>query len=432
MPSARIDIPATIKAYNQGREPQLLARKYAAMRTDPFVFLRGSCHLFYARLPAAGVLQKAPATWICGDLHIENFGSYKGDNQLVYFDLNDFDEATLAPCSWEVLRLLTSIRFAMAGLGLDEDLVDQLCEQTVQTYAGELATGKARWIERDTADGLIGELLGHLRSRKDLLAKRTLLEDGRRRLRIDHDKLLPATAEQTRSVRRLMKKVGREHGAAEFFEVMDVARRVAGTGSLGVARYIVLVQGKGGDDGHQLLDLKQALGSSLHSQVESTAAWSTPAEQVVAIQRRMQAISPALLQAVEMDGASYVLRALQPSEDRIDLHSSPRSVPHLQGLLTRLAQLTAWSQLRSSGRDGSACADVLIAYAGKRRWKTRLADLSAECAQRVRRDWKAFARAYDQGYFGEAAPVEPREAASEEPALPAAADAGAGTAPRSS
>lgn len=48
-----------------------------------FVFLRGSCHLFYARRPTAGALRKAPASWICGDLHLENFGSYKGDSQLV-------------------------------------------------------------------------------------------------------------------------------------------------------------------------------------------------------------------------------------------------------------------------------------------------------------------------------------------------------------
>ena len=44
-------------------------------------------------------LPHSPVCWICGDLHIENFGSYKGDNRLVYFDLNDFDESILAPVS---------------------------------------------------------------------------------------------------------------------------------------------------------------------------------------------------------------------------------------------------------------------------------------------------------------------------------------------
>ncbi len=35
-------------------------------------------------------LPQSPNTWICGDLHLENFGSYKANNKLVYFDLNDF------------------------------------------------------------------------------------------------------------------------------------------------------------------------------------------------------------------------------------------------------------------------------------------------------------------------------------------------------
>jgi uncharacterized protein (DUF2252 family) len=84
---------------NQGRDPERLALKYSAMRTDSFIFLRGTCHLFYDRLPKTGICNSAPLTWCCGDLHIENFGSYKGDNRLVYFDLNDFDEAALAPAS---------------------------------------------------------------------------------------------------------------------------------------------------------------------------------------------------------------------------------------------------------------------------------------------------------------------------------------------
>ncbi|HAN57343.1 MAG TPA: DUF2252 domain-containing protein, partial [Betaproteobacteria bacterium] len=65
------------------------ALKYRNLRSNPFVFLRGTCHLFYDRLPRDRVLDRAPLTWICGDLHIENFGSYKGDNRLVYFDMND-------------------------------------------------------------------------------------------------------------------------------------------------------------------------------------------------------------------------------------------------------------------------------------------------------------------------------------------------------
>jgi uncharacterized protein (DUF2252 family) len=72
------------------------------MRASPFAFLRGSCHLFYDRLPRGGIFRSSPLAWSCGDLHLENFGSFKGDNRLVYFDINDFDESALAPASWDL------------------------------------------------------------------------------------------------------------------------------------------------------------------------------------------------------------------------------------------------------------------------------------------------------------------------------------------
>ncbi|HEY2607653.1 MAG TPA: DUF2252 family protein, partial [Paraburkholderia sp.] len=103
------DIEKIIARFNAGRDPERLAMKYKAMRGSPFVFLRGTCHLFYERLPRDKVLDDAPPVWICGDLHLENFGSYKADNRLIYFDNNDFDEACLAPALYELVRLLTSV-----------------------------------------------------------------------------------------------------------------------------------------------------------------------------------------------------------------------------------------------------------------------------------------------------------------------------------
>ena len=48
-----------------------------------------------------------------------------------------------------------------------------------------------------------------------------------------------------------------------FFQVLDVARRIAGTGSLGVQRYVILIEEKGSIGDHYLLDLKQSLGSCI-------------------------------------------------------------------------------------------------------------------------------------------------------------------------
>jgi uncharacterized protein (DUF2252 family) len=49
------------------------------MTENAFRFFRGTCHLFYQDLAPAQPLPLSPLAWICGDLHIENFGSYRGD-----------------------------------------------------------------------------------------------------------------------------------------------------------------------------------------------------------------------------------------------------------------------------------------------------------------------------------------------------------------
>ncbi|GAC1402038.1 MAG: hypothetical protein NVSMB49_17550 [Ktedonobacteraceae bacterium] len=78
-----------IQHFNQGRNPHLLQLKYQVMSTNSFAFLRGSDHLFYEDWPQESLLNDAPLSWLCGDLHWQNLGSYKGDNRLVYFQMND-------------------------------------------------------------------------------------------------------------------------------------------------------------------------------------------------------------------------------------------------------------------------------------------------------------------------------------------------------
>ena len=172
-----IDVVQRIAAFNSGRDPERLAMKYLNLRANPFVFLRGTCHLFYARLPDASIFQSAPPTWNCGDLHLENFGSYKGDNRLTYFDMNDFDEAALAPLSWELVRLVTSVQVGAATLSIRPDEAEALCITLIEAYAHALACGKATWVERETSHGIIHQLLNDLRERQRALHldKRTCL-----------------------------------------------------------------------------------------------------------------------------------------------------------------------------------------------------------------------------------------------------------------
>src|SRR3569833_69752 len=94
-----------IIAFNTGRLPDILPVKYDAMRENMFRFFRGTCHLFYDDLSKDSSFPDGPIAWISGDPHLENFGSFRADNDQVYFALNDFDEAILAPVTWEVVRL---------------------------------------------------------------------------------------------------------------------------------------------------------------------------------------------------------------------------------------------------------------------------------------------------------------------------------------
>ncbi|HEY6896319.1 MAG TPA: DUF2252 domain-containing protein [Rhodocyclaceae bacterium] len=396
------DAASLIREFNAGRDPERLALKLQKMRADPFVFLRGSCHLFYARIPPAPVFDQAPVTWVCGDLHLENFGSYKGDNRLVYFDLNDFDEAALAPCTWELARFLASVHLGVVSLGVNRAEAGALCQTFVDAYAAALAEGKARWVECETADGLVRDLLDGLQKRKrgDYLDSRTELKGKTRRIRIDGRKALAASEADQARVKAWLKTFAATQENPEFFRVLDVARRIAGTGSLGVERHIVLVEGKGSPEGNYLLDIKEALPSSLPANGRiRPPAWTSQAQRVVSVQQRMQAVSMAFLNAVEINGKSFVLRGLQPSEDRVALEAWKGKLRRLESVLTTMGQLTAWAQLRSGGRDGSAIADELIDFGRRSDWQKPLLDVAELCAKQTTADWQTFSKAYDGDFF---------------------------------
>jgi uncharacterized protein (DUF2252 family) len=397
-----MDITLAITAFNTGRDPERLAMKYAKLRASPFAFLRGTCHLFYQRMPAERVLVESPKVWVCGDLHLENFGSYKGDNRLAYFDINDFDEAALAPCSWDLVRFLTSVRLGMAEFKLDAAAIAALSQAFLDGYAAELATGKARWVERETSEGLVRELLDttQSRSRPEFLDTRTQRKGKRRVLRIDGQKTLAVSDAQRQQVTAFMEAFAAGEENPKFFRVLDVARRIAGTGSLGLERYVILVRGRGSPDGNFLLDLKQAAPSALLSTLKvKQPKWKNEAHRVTALQRRVQAVPMAFLRPIRMAERAYILRALQPSEDRIDLRRWNGKPARLQSLMSSMGAVVAWGHLRAGGRDGSAIADELIEFGGIAKWRRQVAQIAEHCVEQVRRDWSSYARAYDEGYF---------------------------------
>lgn len=397
-----MNIVKRIQKANGGREPERLAMKYRALRDSPFAFLRGTCHLFYDRLAESGFGTAAPAVWCCGDLHLENFGSYKGDNRLVYFDINDFDEAALAPASWELVRLAASIHLGLEANGLAPEHIASLVECMIGNYAQALACGKSSWIERDTAQGMVRQLLDQLRERRrvDYLNGRTRMVRKRRRLLVDGRRTLALGDEERTAVNATMQAFAASQPDPDFFRVLDVARRIAGTGSLGVARYVVLVEGHGSPDRNYLFDLKQAIPSTLARHFKAwQPRWDDDAQRIASVQQRMQAVTAAFLHPITHAGQPFVLRALQPSEDRLPFDRFGSQPELFEGAIAMLAKCVAWAQLRSSGRQGSASADALIDFAARRKWRRQVAQAAGVMAEQVTSDWASYAAAYDAGAF---------------------------------
>jgi uncharacterized protein (DUF2252 family) len=391
---------AQIRDFNQGREPERLQCKYTRMRADLFSFFRGTPHLFYQDWPQKTELNQTPAVWVTGDLHLENFGSHAADNRLVYFDISDFDEGALAPVSWDLARFATSVLVSARSLGVHAREATSMIHLFLRSYTATLKGGKAKWVERQTAKGIVKDLITDLRSRsrKKLLEDRTELNGRARRLRIDRKRTLPVQEVARARIAALMKRWAARQRDPSFFKLLDVARRVTGVSHLGLPRYVLLVEGDGSPNENFLLDLKQAGESVLTPYLTlEQPEWKNHAERVVGIQQRMQAVTPALLQTVLLNRQPYVLKELQPSADRLSVDLWSGKSRRLEKVVTTAGELVASAQLRSSGRQGSVTADDLIAFGRGDSWQQELVAYARFYASKVESDYQEYCKGYDAG-----------------------------------
>jgi uncharacterized protein (DUF2252 family) len=109
----------------------------------------------------------------------------------------------------------------------------------------------------------------------------------------------------------------------------------------------------------------------------------------------MQAIPPAFLSEIIDAGRAYTLKELLPSQDRVALEQWDGKLGRLNSVMQTMGQITAWAQLRASGRQGSASADELIAFGQTApAWRSTLLDAAISYADQVHRDWQAFREEY--------------------------------------
>jgi uncharacterized protein (DUF2252 family) len=390
------DVWGLIQAFNSQRDQDILVQKYTKMRKNAFSFFRGTCHLFYRDLPPDSILNLAPSIWICGDLHLENFGAYKGDNRQIYFGIDDFDEGILAPCTWDIARLLTSIFLAVDSLDFEQADGENLARLFLQVYTNATSAGEIKEIVETNAKGIVADLLEdlHRRKRSEFLDERTELNDGRRQFKIDNDKMLEISDGKYQSIARSIKTWADSQVNPDFFEVLDIGFRVAGTGSLGLDRYLILVTGKGSPDNNYLLDFKQQLGSSLQPYVLIEQPQSeNSAARVIEIQQSVQSAPPALLAALEFNGGSYSLRELQPTQDKISLKAGKINLDQLEKLIETMAEVTAAGHLNSGRKLGATIERDLIAFGNRLDWQKEVLIYTSKYAQQVRRDYRDFCQA---------------------------------------
>ena len=390
------DVWQSIQAFNRGRAEQILPLKYKKLRKNAFAFFRGTCHLFYQHLPQQLITAPAPIVWICGDLHLENFGTYKGDDREIYFGINDFDEGALAPCTWDVLRLLTSIFLAADSLNVDLSVAKKLARTCLSHYVNTLKLGNAETIAETNADGLVKALLKKIRQRKryDFLEERTEVTGECRHLKFDDpDKLLKIPLDRAKLVTQAIENWAQTQPNPDFYEVLDVGFRLAGIGSLGLDRYLILVAGKGSPDRNYLLDVKQQPTSALQPYLTGQSVWTNQAMRVQRVQELVQSAPPALMAAIEFDNSSYLLRELQPTQDKVTLKTDEIDLAQLEQLIVTIASVTASAHLHGCGKLGAASTADLITYGYDLTWQQDLLNYAYNYARQVQTDYRSFCQA---------------------------------------
>lgn len=392
-----------IISFNEGLLPNMLPHKYEAMAENAFRFYRGTCPLFYQDLAGVAKMPQSPLAWICGDLHLENFGSYRGENKLVYFDLNDFDEAILAPAFYEVARLVTSIFIAFDSLKIDHERAERMAKLFVKTYSETLAKGKAYSIEPRTAKGIVCQFLKAAENSKAqrLLQKRTEEKQHKRVLSLRDERHFKVDKKlRAELITHLTGWINQSTDSPNSYKVKSCVFRLAGTGSIGVKRYLFLLKSTKVRDQYLLIDMKQSMPSALVSYMNTKQPeWDNNAQRITAVQQRMQYVTPMLLSTTHFRGDDYVIQELQPVKDSINFKMIRDDYRHLYEVIDEMAMLTASSQLRSGGIQRSATIDELMAFGKSTEWQNQLINYAAKYAGKIKAYYKQYLKDYKSGVF---------------------------------
>ena len=176
----------------------------------------------------------------------------------------------------------------------------------------------------------------------------------------------------------------------ERFEIVDVARKVVGVGSVGTRAFIVLLQGR---DAHDplFLQVKEATASVLEQYLPKSR-YAQPGERVVQGQQIMQAASDIFLGWTRGadDNRYFYWRQLR------DMKASAEVESMLPGALAFYARTCGWTLARAHARSGDPIA--IAAYLGEDdQFDRSMVDFAKRYADQNELDYQAFADAIRSG-----------------------------------
>lgn len=350
----RADPLETLAQQDRARVPELVPIRYGRMSASPFAYFRGQAAVMAADLastPTTGITAQ-----LCGDAHLANFGTFATPERRMVYDINDFDETLPGPFDWDLKRLSASLVIAAthrgfgdeAGSdavrsathtyrtkmheladadvldvwyqsvadhdileGLDDRVADGELEADAPAAARKLFDRAQRRTSQQAARKLTEVVDGEVRFREDppILSRAAMPADGLERVSYylqDYRESLPAYRQQVLS----------------RFEVIDVARRVVGVGSVGTRAYVVLLHGRTADD-PLILQVKEA-GPSVLEQHLGANPLPPAGRRVVEGQHLMQSASDLFLgwlSTSELDGQErdYYVRQFRDKKGSVDL-----------------------------------------------------------------------------------------------------------------
>ena len=275
--------------------------KHERMAEAIFPFFRATFYRWAQIWPdVCPDLARAPRVLGVGDLHVENFGTWRDIEGRLVWGVNDFDETALLPYTYDLVRLAVSAQLAVetGNLALKPK---SACSAILEGYRASLAHGGRPFVLEEENRWLRSIVLGELRDPGRFWAK---MES------------LPVVREEV----AVSAKEALEHLMPEPGLSFRMARRVAGLGSLGHQRLVAIAECHGGKIAREA---KALVPSSVH--------WARgdqgPSEILyhAVISRAVRSRDP----FVQLRGR-WIVRRLSPHCCRVELASLPKDRDELK------------------------------------------------------------------------------------------------------